>query len=82
MEINHKLHKEGSGVARLNREAGNFEVRCGPATVSASALQTCHWGWQSISGKAQTHDDLEPGELPDHQSPFDPRAMGMGIPES
>ena len=25
------------------------------------------------------HDELEPGELPDQQSPFDLRAMGKGI---
>jgi len=31
---------------------------------------------ESILGKAQTGDELKPGELPDRQSPFDLRAMG------
>jgi len=31
---------------------------------------------ESILGKAQTGDELKPGELPDQQSPFDLRAMG------
>ena len=30
-------------------------------------------------GKAQVRDELEPGELPDGQSPFDLRVMGRGL---
>ena len=82
MEINDNFIKKDQVSQDSIEKPVKKLVRRGPATVSASALQICHWGWQSISGKAQAHDDLEPGELPDHQSPFDPRAMGMGIPES
>ena len=36
-----------------------------------------HWG--ECLGKAQGSDELEPGELPDGQSPFDLRVMGRGL---
>ena len=58
MEINDNFIKKDQ-VSQDSIEKPVKIVRRGPATVSASALQICHWRWQSISGKAQTHDDLE-----------------------
>ena len=56
--------KYGSGVARLNREAG--KVRRGPATVTGSDFARYVTGeGESLFGKAQRSDELEPGELPD-----------------
>ena len=63
--------KYGSGVARLNREAG--KVRRGPATVTASdaAFVNAAFGGFPVTeeysslGRRSNHDELEPGELPD-----------------
>ena len=70
---NNKQHIDGSGVARLNREAGRAGAvppLCQRANLQETSLRKL--------GKAQRSDELEPGELPDRRSPSDLRAMGRG----
>ena len=71
--INNKQHIDGSGVARLNREAGRAGAV--PPLCQRANLQETSLG---KPGKAQRSDELEPGELPDRRSPSDLRAMGRG----
>ena len=67
-------YRLGFGVERLNKESEN---RSGPATVDSERI--CKMSLGLKPEKAQTSDDLEPGELPSQQSPLDLRATGRGL---